>query len=57
MDYVMEHLKDANFDPEFYAQYEKAIVAHYNSQFGTNITPKRKVGNEFLATYKVLRCK
>ncbi|MCM4172017.1 NAD(P)/FAD-dependent oxidoreductase [Arenibacter sp. TNZ] len=42
MDYVMEHLKDANFDPEFYAQYEKAIVAHYNSQFGTNITPKKK---------------
>lgn len=42
MDYVMEYLKDANFDPEFYAQYEKAIVSHFNSQFGTNITPKKK---------------
>ena len=42
MDYVMEYLKDANFDPEFYAQYEKAIVSQYNSQFGTGITPKKK---------------
>jgi len=42
IDYVMEYLKDANFDPEFYAEYEKAIGSHYNSQFGTNITPKKK---------------
>ncbi|MBC8766585.1 NAD(P)/FAD-dependent oxidoreductase [Arenibacter sp. BSSL-BM3] len=42
MDYVMEYLRDANFDPEFYAQYEKAIISHYNVEFGTNITPKKK---------------
>tara|TARA_R110002049_G_scaffold39916_10_gene122276 strand:- start:8242 stop:9588 length:1347 start_codon:yes stop_codon:yes gene_type:complete len=42
MDYVMEYLKDANFDPEFYAEYEQVIVSHYNSQFGRNITPKKK---------------
>ena len=40
--YVLEHLKDANFDPEFYKQYEAEIVAQYNSEFGTNITPKKK---------------
>lgn len=40
--YVMEHLKDANFDPEFYAQYESEIVSTYNSEFGTNISPKKK---------------
>jgi NADPH-dependent 2,4-dienoyl-CoA reductase/sulfur reductase-like enzyme len=42
MDYVMEYLKDANFDPEFYTQYEKDIVSHYNSRYGTDITPKKK---------------
>lgn len=42
MDYVMEYLKDANFDPEFYTQYEKDIVSHYNSRYGTEITPKKK---------------
>lgn len=42
MNYVMEYLKDANFDPEFYAQYEAEIVSKYNSEFGTNIHPKKK---------------
>ncbi|WP_396636743.1 NAD(P)/FAD-dependent oxidoreductase [Maribacter sp. R77961] len=42
VDYVMEYLKDANFDPEFYKQYEGEIVAKYNSEFGTNINPKKK---------------
>lgn len=40
--YVMEYLKDANFDPEFFAQYEENIVSHYNSQYGTRITPRKK---------------
>lgn len=42
VDQVLEYLKDANFDPEFYAHHEGAIVARYNSEFGTNIRPKRK---------------
>lgn len=42
VDYVMEYLKDANFDPEFYAQYESEIVQQYNSEFGTSITTKKK---------------
>ncbi len=42
VDYVMEYLRDANFDPEFYAQYESDIVAKFNSELGTNIVPKKK---------------
>ncbi|OZV69314.1 NAD(P)/FAD-dependent oxidoreductase [Winogradskyella aurantia] len=30
VDYVMQHLATANFDPEFYSKYEKEIVAAYN---------------------------
>ncbi len=42
VDQVMEFLKDANFDPEFYAQYESQIVSKYNSEFGTNLHPKKR---------------
>ncbi|TQO39381.1 pyridine nucleotide-disulfide oxidoreductase [Arenibacter algicola] len=42
LDYVMEYLKDANFDPEFYAQYEENIVSHYNALYSVNITPRKK---------------
>ena len=41
-DFVMEHLADANFDPEFYKQYEGEIVATYNSSYGKSITTKKK---------------
>ncbi len=42
VEYVLEHLKDANFDPEFYAQYENEIVSQFNQQFGTTVTVKKK---------------
>lgn len=42
VDYIMEYLSDANFDPEFYANYEKEIVAKFNSESGTQIKPKKK---------------
>lgn len=42
IDYVMEHLKDANFDPEFYKQYEQEIVSKYNSDYGKSIKTKKK---------------
>lgn len=42
VNYVLEHLTDANFDPEFYKQYEKDIIAKYNSEFGTTIKAKKK---------------
>ncbi len=29
VDYVLEHLKEANFDPEFYKKYEKEILVKY----------------------------
>ena len=40
VEYVMEHLKDANFDPEFYSHYEDAIVEQFNREHGTNIKVK-----------------
>jgi NADPH-dependent 2,4-dienoyl-CoA reductase/sulfur reductase-like enzyme len=42
VNYIIEHLKDANFDPEFYTQYEQKIVSKFNSEFGTSISPKKK---------------
>ncbi|RRQ50479.1 NAD(P)/FAD-dependent oxidoreductase [Maribacter algicola] len=40
--YVLEHLKDANFDPELYDSYEEAIIAKFNQDFNQNIQPKKK---------------
>jgi NADPH-dependent 2,4-dienoyl-CoA reductase/sulfur reductase-like enzyme len=42
VNYVMQHLKDANFDPEFYGQYENEIVAKFNAENGTSISPLKK---------------
>jgi len=42
VDYVMEHLVDANFDPEFYKNFEAQIVSKYNSDFGKSIKLKKK---------------
>ncbi|MBJ7880808.1 NAD(P)/FAD-dependent oxidoreductase [Gelidibacter salicanalis] len=32
-DYVIEHLKEANFEPEFYKTFEDAIINAYKNQF------------------------
>ena len=40
--YVLEHLKDANFDPELFDTYEEAIIAKFNQDFNQNIQPKNK---------------
>ena len=32
VDYVMEHLSEANFDPEFYLHFEYDILKDFNSQ-------------------------
>ena len=42
VDYVIEHLKDANFDPEFYELHEQAICDQFNRENGTSIKPKQK---------------
>lgn len=39
---VMVELKNANFDPEFYKQYENEIIAQFNSENGTSIKPKKR---------------
>ncbi len=44
MDYVLENLKAANFDPEFYSKYEEEIVKSYNEQTGSNLKLKNKTG-------------
>ncbi|NYJ25997.1 NAD(P)/FAD-dependent oxidoreductase [Allomuricauda sp. ARW1Y1] len=42
IDFVMEHLVDANFDPEFYKNFEAQIVSKYNADFGKSISLKKK---------------
>lgn len=42
VNYVLEHLADANFDPEFYKLHEATIVAQFNREFNTNIQLKKK---------------
>ncbi|MDC6405402.1 MULTISPECIES: NAD(P)/FAD-dependent oxidoreductase [Maribacter] len=42
VEYVLEHLKDVNFDPELYETYEEAIVSKFNQDFHQNIRPKKK---------------
>lgn len=48
--HIIAHLKDANFDPEFYTRHEEAIVSHYNSVFNTKIIPKRKSWKRIFGT-------
>ncbi|CAA0215836.1 FAD/NAD(P)-binding oxidoreductase [Tenacibaculum maritimum] len=42
VEYVLEHLADANFDPEFYKLHEPEIVAQFNKENNTNIQLKKK---------------
>lgn len=42
IEYVVEHLKDANFDPELYKQHELEIVTKFNAEQGTTITPRKR---------------
>lgn len=42
IEFVLEHLRAANFDPEFFNEYEPAAVQLYNAQNGTKLQPKRR---------------
>ena len=42
IDEVLQNLSLANFDPEFYEEYEGALLKHYNSQTGKNLSLKKK---------------
>ena len=44
IDYVLENLTKANFDPEFFKQYEKEILEKYNAETGSSLTLKSKKG-------------
>ena len=48
VDYALEHLKDANFDPEFYKQHEEAILTQFNKENGTSIQSKEKSWSRIL---------
>jgi len=54
VDYVMEFLRDANFDPEFYVQYESDIVSKFNSELGTSIVPKKKSWERIFKSLKAI---
>ena len=41
--FVLENLASANFDPEFYRTYEQAVLASFNHEFNTSLTPKKKL--------------
>ena len=44
IDRVMPHLGLANFDPEFYDEYEPQIIAAFNAQTGGNVQLKTRRG-------------
>jgi len=49
IDYVLEHLPEANFDSEFYRKYEPEIIAQYNMESNKNLKLKARKG--LLATF------
>ncbi|MBL4625021.1 MAG: FAD-dependent oxidoreductase [Flavobacteriales bacterium] len=53
VDHIMEHLKDANFDPEFYKQYEEEIVSKFNQDTGAAVIVKRRSWDRILKLIKV----
>lgn len=44
METVLQNLGIANFDPEFYRQYEAEVVRLYNQQTGSNLSLQKKRG-------------
>lgn len=49
IEYVLEHLKDANYDPEFYKTHEKEIIDKFNLENNTSIKPKSKSWKRILS--------
>lgn len=52
---VLQNLSLANFDPEFYKEYEQAVLDSYNRQTGSNLQPKSK--NRLTSVLKFLKRK
>lgn len=49
---VLQNLSAANFDPEFFAQYETEIIGQYNQQTGSQLKSKTRRG--VLSMFKLL---
>jgi len=45
---ALEHLKDANFNIEFYQQYEQEIINQFNQEKGTCLSSKKRSWNRIL---------
>lgn len=43
LNFVLENLMSANFDPEFYKSYEPEIIKAFNQRFNQNLTGSKKV--------------
>ncbi len=52
INYVLAHLKDANFDPEFYKAYENSVVSQYNSEMSENVRLQSRSWNRILTALK-----
>lgn len=52
VDYVLEHLRDANFDPEFYRQHEPEILQQFNREMKTQLSAKSKSWQRILNKLK-----
>lgn len=52
VDHMLEHLADANFDPEFYRRHEQEIVSAFNQKYNKNIKPKKRSWKRILQTIK-----
>lgn len=48
---VLQDLGMANFDPEFYEEYEQEVVKLYNQQSGKNLTLKKRRGLDAVIKY------
>ncbi len=48
VEYVLQHLRNANFDPEFYRTFEAEIVNEFNSAMNANVVLAKKSWKQIL---------
>lgn len=54
IEHILEHLKDANFDPEFYNQHEEEIINKFNTEQNTQLKVKKKNWKRILEALKTI---
>lgn len=52
IEYVLEHLRDANFDPELYRQFEQDIVEKFNKENGATLQSKKMSWDRIISYFK-----